>query len=58
MTDEMQTAETTTVLISDDPETWGPREAPVDMPSQSLEFSSLRFELGQLLRLFMPSQRI
>lgn len=58
MTDTMQQAGTCRTRVSDNPATWGPPDAPLDMPCQVLESRSGRFDLGQLLRLILPGQSV
>ncbi|WP_425100739.1 hypothetical protein [Tropicibacter sp. S64] len=49
---------TVSVAIAEDPQGWAPREAPLDMPCQVLERPAFRFDLGLLIRLLTPGQRI
>lgn len=46
------------VLNGDEPETWAPREAPLDMPCQDVEPRLRLLDLAQVLRLILPGQRI
>lgn len=50
--------ETGSGLLCDDPATWGPPEAPLDMPYQQLERSPRRFDILMQLRLLFTGQRI
>jgi hypothetical protein len=58
MTEPLHDAGARPALQYDDPETWAPREAPLDMPCQDVEPRLRLIDLAQVLRLILPGQRI
>ena len=58
---EMMTVTSQTIRnvhIPDQPLTWGPPDAPLDMPCQVLEDRSSLFELIQWVRLIFMGQQV
>lgn len=58
MTDTLHNTGAEGLLASDAPDTWGPPDAPLDMPCQDLTPRMSRFDLAHFVRQILPGLRV